>query len=578
MPWQSKAQHNSNDSLNYLRPERDNRKTVICTFYKAGTCTKGWQCSFAHGTNDLKVSDSFPIKTAECIYEFEREGQCWKGDKCTFAHNKEELAFGREQHMDYLARKNSQAPSEASHQDGETVACPDRRCPGYQRENGSHFSGCAYAHPPQRAIYGPGVRSQSEAPGSRRRANERERSDGSNMRSRPERPASPARPIVLSYREQEFLDVPRAEQARPPRRQPLDPSPAEVPTPADFAHDHRLEELMQNTGPEENSSQAMIPVKVAMAKLAAILADRQKLLEDLQAEENEKTTLQQDYAAFQQEHAEEKKRLEEHIDLLEKEKAILTGKLESQSSTLALEELRLELDSHRKIRGQQVTTIAALEGMVAMLQMATAKASDSVNEERQLLEKQNATLRTANEVLLKHNTAEMKSQANLMSHQATLISDLEASKAHLEQQFATFEEQISMLKEQNAKLQTENGKLEEEHADLVSAAEMATPSCKRGHIVVSGQADQKSPELHVSGETPHDASGPDVSGETPHDASGPDVSGETLHDASGPDVSGETLHDASSPDVSGETPHDASSPDVSGETYHDAADKLRWCK
>eukprot|EP00933_Yihiella_yeosuensis_P074593 TRINITY_DN8355_c0_g1_i5.p1 TRINITY_DN8355_c0_g1~~TRINITY_DN8355_c0_g1_i5.p1 ORF type:complete len:368 (+),score=77.73 TRINITY_DN8355_c0_g1_i5:76-1179(+) len=102
-----------------------NFKTVICKYWEQGTCTKGRDCTFAHGAHDTGSSgggskggkgggkaagkmqipkafepaqpayqpsgdDAAKYKTKMC--NFFLEGRCTKGDDCTFAHDESELA------------------------------------------------------------------------------------------------------------------------------------------------------------------------------------------------------------------------------------------------------------------------------------------------------------------------------------------------------------------------------------------------------------------------------------------------------------------------------------------------------
>eukprot|EP00931_Biecheleriopsis_adriatica_P072961 TRINITY_DN4733_c0_g2_i1.p1 TRINITY_DN4733_c0_g2~~TRINITY_DN4733_c0_g2_i1.p1 ORF type:complete len:254 (+),score=49.42 TRINITY_DN4733_c0_g2_i1:102-863(+) len=61
--------------------------TRLCKFFLEGRCTRGTDCTFAHGeTRDLPDY----AKTRLCE-QFMNTGGCTKGDACKFAHGKEEM-------------------------------------------------------------------------------------------------------------------------------------------------------------------------------------------------------------------------------------------------------------------------------------------------------------------------------------------------------------------------------------------------------------------------------------------------------------------------------------------------------
>lgn len=64
-------------------------KTQLCRYYAAGTCTKGENCSFAHGTVELGNTPDLK-KTALC--EDFKKGKCpHPSHECIYAHGQDEL-------------------------------------------------------------------------------------------------------------------------------------------------------------------------------------------------------------------------------------------------------------------------------------------------------------------------------------------------------------------------------------------------------------------------------------------------------------------------------------------------------
>eukprot|EP00434_Breviolum_minutum_P042749 symbB.v1.2.038064.t1/scaffold5805.1/size23493/1 len=60
-------------------------KTAMCKFFEQGTCLNGDDCNYAHSEEDLQ-----PLwKTRLC--KFFEQGTCTKGASCTFAHGLHEL-------------------------------------------------------------------------------------------------------------------------------------------------------------------------------------------------------------------------------------------------------------------------------------------------------------------------------------------------------------------------------------------------------------------------------------------------------------------------------------------------------
>lgn len=62
--------------------------TRLCSFYQAGTCSRGQNCSFAHSELQIRAQPDF-YKTRLCD-DF-RRGKCAAGEACQFAHGSEEM-------------------------------------------------------------------------------------------------------------------------------------------------------------------------------------------------------------------------------------------------------------------------------------------------------------------------------------------------------------------------------------------------------------------------------------------------------------------------------------------------------
>jgi len=94
--------------------------TRLCSFYKAGTCSRGLNCSFAHSELQIREQPDF-YKTRLC--EDFRRGKCLAGEFCQFAHGSEEM-----KRIAQERRSHRKAPSEAANQVSGSafkVAMPD---------------------------------------------------------------------------------------------------------------------------------------------------------------------------------------------------------------------------------------------------------------------------------------------------------------------------------------------------------------------------------------------------------------------------------------------------------------------
>ena len=65
------------------------KKTRLCKFFAAGSCTSGNSCAFAHGSCQLRDKPNFS-KTRLCA-DFLEHGWCMRGEACSFAHGQQEL-------------------------------------------------------------------------------------------------------------------------------------------------------------------------------------------------------------------------------------------------------------------------------------------------------------------------------------------------------------------------------------------------------------------------------------------------------------------------------------------------------
>jgi hypothetical protein len=84
-------------------PAGPNEKRRICKFWQAGQCARGYECTFAHGEQDLAVSshvvpEELPThffagpNEKQTICKFWQAGHCANGDECTWAHGMRDLA------------------------------------------------------------------------------------------------------------------------------------------------------------------------------------------------------------------------------------------------------------------------------------------------------------------------------------------------------------------------------------------------------------------------------------------------------------------------------------------------------
>lgn len=66
----------------------DLHKTKLCRAFLQGHCREGENCVYAHGDEDLRVTEGI-YKTQMC--NFYERGYCKKGDRCNHAHGKSDL-------------------------------------------------------------------------------------------------------------------------------------------------------------------------------------------------------------------------------------------------------------------------------------------------------------------------------------------------------------------------------------------------------------------------------------------------------------------------------------------------------
>lgn len=71
------------------------RNTRVCRFYSTGNCSRGKECQFAHGNDELRPQPDF-FRTRLCA-TFVRNGSCAEGPGCKFAHCRAELRPGTSQ-------------------------------------------------------------------------------------------------------------------------------------------------------------------------------------------------------------------------------------------------------------------------------------------------------------------------------------------------------------------------------------------------------------------------------------------------------------------------------------------------
>ena len=65
------------------------KKTKLCTLYEHGVCPRNQACSYAHGKLELREKPQF-YKTKLCI-NYQKDGFCKFGRKCKFSHGQDEL-------------------------------------------------------------------------------------------------------------------------------------------------------------------------------------------------------------------------------------------------------------------------------------------------------------------------------------------------------------------------------------------------------------------------------------------------------------------------------------------------------
>jgi len=100
MPSSQRRSTTSADVNGFLNAQRGGKfqKTKMCKFFKAGACTRGYECVYAHSTCELQELPDLH-KTALCA-RFAFAGSCDKADACRFAHGTKELrrASEKEKH------------------------------------------------------------------------------------------------------------------------------------------------------------------------------------------------------------------------------------------------------------------------------------------------------------------------------------------------------------------------------------------------------------------------------------------------------------------------------------------------
>lgn len=83
----------SNRRPQRMAAQKNNNKiflqTRLCKFFMLGKCHRGEDCSFAHGSEQLKPQPNF-YHTQLCV-DFARSGTCAAGRRCNYAHGAEEL-------------------------------------------------------------------------------------------------------------------------------------------------------------------------------------------------------------------------------------------------------------------------------------------------------------------------------------------------------------------------------------------------------------------------------------------------------------------------------------------------------
>jgi len=89
-----------------VRPKAVFQATRLCNFYLQGRCTRGAECAFAHGDEQLRGKPDF-YKTRFCE-QFSSKGFCKDQESCCFAHSAEELRGPRREQELKQAMSNIQ--------------------------------------------------------------------------------------------------------------------------------------------------------------------------------------------------------------------------------------------------------------------------------------------------------------------------------------------------------------------------------------------------------------------------------------------------------------------------------------
>ena len=83
--------HKSSFDMDYntFNEERKKYKIELCKYYQQGHCSKGDNCSFAHGEHELEnIKEYEPHSNVICKYFL--QGYCGRGYACNFSHNLEQ--------------------------------------------------------------------------------------------------------------------------------------------------------------------------------------------------------------------------------------------------------------------------------------------------------------------------------------------------------------------------------------------------------------------------------------------------------------------------------------------------------
>jgi len=91
MPSSHRRSTTSADVNGFLNAQRRGKfqKTKMCRFFKAGACTRGYECVYAHSTCELQELPD--LHKTELCARFAFAGSCDKADACRFAHGTKEL-------------------------------------------------------------------------------------------------------------------------------------------------------------------------------------------------------------------------------------------------------------------------------------------------------------------------------------------------------------------------------------------------------------------------------------------------------------------------------------------------------